>query len=123
MNTTVDVVAFEHALTKFIAAAQAKVDARFADSLPDMPPYMPPSQGIKLEAEINRKYVRVVEHQIYDGVQRKGGSVYCFIDRTNGNVLKAASWAAPEKRNVRSNIFAPDHGASGVDGYGAVYLR
>jgi hypothetical protein len=53
-----------------------------------------------------------------DGPGHRGA--YCFIDKTTGDVLKAASWKAPAK-GVRSNIFAADFGASGVTKYGAVY--
>lgn len=31
-------------------------------------------------------------------------SVHCFIDKTNGDILKAASWKAPQKNGVRGNL-------------------
>lgn len=34
-------------------------------------------------------------------------SAYAFIDRRNGDLLKAASWASPAK-GARGNIHAPD---------------
>lgn len=48
-------------------------------------------------------------------------SSYCWIDKTNGNVLKG-SWKAPEPKNPRSNIYDDDYGVSGVDWHGAKYL-
>lgn len=49
-------------------------------------------------------------------------SAYGFIDKTNGDVLKAASWAAPAK-HARSNIFNPDNGISCCGPYGIAHLR
>jgi hypothetical protein len=54
-----------------------------------------------------------------------GGSVYCFIDRTNGNLLRAAGWATPAK-HARGNIRVGDasnwfNGA--LTNCGAAYLR
>jgi hypothetical protein len=48
-------------------------------------------------------------------------SVYGFIDRNNGDLLKAASWTKPAK-HPRGNIFAPDPLAGCTD-YGLAYLR
>ena len=49
-------------------------------------------------------------------------SAYGFIDRTNGDVLMAASWRAPAK-HARGNIFNPDNGLPCVGPYGIAYLR
>ena len=49
-------------------------------------------------------------------------SVYAFIDRTNGDVLMAASWRAPAK-HARGNLFSPDNGLPCVGPYGIAYLR
>jgi hypothetical protein len=105
---------FEKALAGFLAAAQAKVDARFAG-------YAPLQSG-KVEIERGPKYIRIVE-QTFVNEHSSGRSAFCFIDRENGNVLKPAGWKGPEKRNPRSTIFADDFGASGVTGYGTTYLR
>lgn len=37
-------------------------------------------------------------------VKSEGRSVYCFIDQSNGDIYKAASWKAPAK-GVRGSIF------------------
>lgn len=52
-----------------------------------------------------------------------GKNVHTFIDMTNGDILKAATWKAPAKNGVRGNIFADDLGASAINHYGALYLR
>jgi len=52
----------------------------------------------------------------------KVGSSYCFIDKTNGNVLKPASWSSPAK-HARGNIFDADNGLDCCGPYGVTYLR
>jgi len=59
-----------------------------------------------------RKYIKVI----------RGGSVHCFVDMTNGNVLKAASWKTPAK-HARGNIFNIDNGLDSMGEYGPAYLR
>lgn len=44
-----------------------------------------------------RRYLRIV----MESGQR---SVHCFIDATNGDILKAATWKAPAK-DARGNLF------------------
>ena len=67
------------------------------------------------EGERYIKITRVREGQI-------GGSAYGFIDRTNGDVLMAASWRAPAK-HARGNVLQPDNGLDCVGPYGIAYLR
>jgi hypothetical protein len=59
-----------------------------------------------------RRYIRVM----------KDSSAYCFVDKTNGDVLKAASWKAPAK-HARGNIFDDNNGLKQMGPYGAAYLR
>lgn len=66
--------------------------------------------------EVGPRYIRVVKVDS----QR---SVYCFVDRTTGNILKAGSWKAPAKNGVRASIFDPDHGLSKMNWHGCGYLR
>lgn len=65
------------------------------------------------EYEVGRKFIKVI----------RGDSVHCFVDIETGNVHKAASWKAPERRNPRGNIFNLDNGLSGITWCGVVYLR
>lgn len=64
-----------------------------------------------------QKYIRIIRTEMGDH-----RSVYCFIEKETGNVLKASGWKAPAK-GIRSNIYADDHGLSGVTAYGAVYHK
>lgn len=49
-------------------------------------------------------------------------SVHCFVDMTNGDVLKAAGWQAPAK-HARGNIFDANNGLAKMGPYGPAYLR
>ena len=62
--------------------------------------------------KVNKKYIRVV----------CGGSVHCFVNLENGDVLKAASWSAPAKI-ARGNIFDDNNGLGSMGEYGPAYLR
>lgn len=49
-------------------------------------------------------------------------SVYCFIDASNGDLLKSASWSAPAK-HARGTIHTPTSGVEFLGPYGAKYLN
>lgn len=117
-----DETTFEVQLAGFLKAAQTKVNEQYGDIAPSLV-----ASGWRRVIEIDRgpKYIRVLKADYNDPKSPNnctGRSAYCFIDRTNGNVLKAAGWKAPTLKNPRSNIFSVDFGASGVTGYGAVYV-
>lgn len=63
-----------------------------------------------------KRYIRLV-HSEYG----KDKSVYCFVDTTNGDLLKG-SWKAPVKNGKRGNIFDQST-YKNFDHYGPVYLR
>lgn len=111
MDTTNNAPAlnFNDALAAFVEMAQAKITAAYTGAC--VPPV--------LSVERGRRYARIVKSLDGKGGQR---SVHCFVDLTNGDVLKAASWKTPAK-HARGNIFAPDGGSSAVGAYGANYLR
>ncbi len=49
-------------------------------------------------------------------------SVHCFVDRTNGDVLKPATYKSPAK-HARGNIFDESNGLSRMTEFGPAYLR
>ena len=63
-----------------------------------------------------KRYIRLV-HSEYG----KDRSVYCFVDTTNGDLLKG-SWKAPVKNGVRGNIFDQSTYAN-FNHYGPNYLK
>ncbi len=84
-----------------------------------------PRQGSKLEVMAGRRYARIVKNPMFDGeVTGVGCRVYCFIDKTTGNIHKPASWKAPlpaKRSGVRGNILAPNNTAC-VTEHGVAYL-
>lgn len=52
----------------------------------------------------------------------RDGSVHCFVDMTNGDVLKAAGWNKPAK-HARGNIFDDHNGLRWMGEYGPAYLK
>lgn len=96
--------AFNEAFSKFMEGAQAKVDEGYKDS---------PNLNPRLEIDDGKKFVRV--KAVYAQT-----SAWAFINKTNGDVLKPASWKAPAK-GARGNIFDDKNGLGRVDAYGPAY--
>lgn len=111
---------FNTALDAFIAGCQKIItenDERMFDNSPDHAA-AEFNFGTKLEIDPKgRKYVRIVRTYNY-----AGRSVHCFVDKTNGNVLKGASWKAPAK-GARGNIYNEDKGLGRMGPYGPGYNR
>ena len=100
-------ITFETALSAFVVAAQEKVN----DSYKNYTNLTPPT----LTTEFGSKNVKVV----VNGQNQR--SVFCFVRREDGAVLKAAGWKAPAK-HVRGSIYV-NNGRDAVTAYGANYLR
>lgn len=64
-----------------------------------------------------RKYAKIVKGNTRSG----GGNVFCFVNRENGDILKAASGNAPAK-HARGNVLLADR-LGAVGKYGANYMR
>ena len=94
------------AIDKFLAQLTAAKAAYLAKghSMLDAPIYT---------ADVGRKFIRIVQQNARGG-QR---SSFCFIDRSNGDILKCAGWHAPAK-GARGNI---SNGVKDLTPYGAVY--
>jgi hypothetical protein len=76
-----------------------------------------------LTYEVNRKYIKVFDSKVYDGVQRDGRSVFMFIDKETGAVYKPASFKAPAK-GIRFFIESLAQYPGLVDPYGSfLYVR
>lgn len=98
------------ALKNFVEKAQGMIDKYMQDHFALNPRKV-------LTVDPGRRYARIV-------VQSEGcndRSVYCFVDLTNGNVLKSESWKKPAK-HARGNIFDADP-IKNIGPYGANYLR
>ena len=104
-----DINGFSGAFNAFVKAYSDKLEAHDKKSFPDLDPRM-------VGVDEGSKYMKVWVSSY------NSKSVYCFVNRENGDILKAASWKAPAK-GKRSNIFDADNGLSGMGPYGAVHLN
>jgi len=80
---------FDTALMRFVEFSQNVVDKNMEQF---------PGQHKRLVLMKGRRYIRIVAD---DGTQ---SSAWAFIDTTNGDILKPASWKAPAK-HARGNIY------------------
>jgi len=96
---------FNDAFRKWLGFCQNMINENYRTNFPnlDIP---------VLRYETGRRYIRVIN----------GTSVFAFIDLTNGDVLKAASWKAPARWN-RGNLFDVNVGTKSMTPYGPAYLR
>ena len=70
-----------------------------------------------------KKYLRVSFFRFHDSRGKSyPESVYFFVDLTNGNLLKPATYKAPELKNPRGNVFDKDI-LTKLTPYGVVYVR
>jgi hypothetical protein len=99
------------AIANFVTLAQAVVDKHMAD-------HCATNKRNVLSVEPGRRYARIVIQSEGDELSR---SVYCFVDMTNGDVLKSESWKKPAK-GPRGSIFA-ENPVKGCGPYGALYAR
>lgn len=95
-------------LHSFIAKCQKLIEDRVGDRMTD---------EYHLSADFRgRKNIRIV---------RGTGSikqVFCFIDASNGDVLKADGWKRPAK-HARGNIFDEHNGMKNMAWTGPAYLK
>ena len=104
---------YDYHLKGFLAGAQDMINAHFKKNYPNMaPPVLSTTNG--------KKYTKVI--RTTDGGKGQK-SVWAFINRENGDILKAATWSAPSK-HARGNIMKDkNHGVHNVSPYGPGSLR
>jgi hypothetical protein len=105
-----EIMDFETALENWRGLLQEMLDKHYAKAYSNL---KPPT----ISFEPGSKYIRVVREE-GDGVYR---SVYCFIEKSSGDILKAASWKIPAKTD-RGNIFN-NNPLEGCNPYGVEYLK
>jgi hypothetical protein len=105
---------FKERLDKYLAGVREKVAYNLKQySLTATP---------EIKAAFGERYVKVYRLEIASNGSLLSRSVHSFVDQTNGDVLKAASWRSPAK-HARGNIYDADYGLSRVTAYGPEYLR
>ena len=101
---------FDTRLQEWLEANQQIINDHYAKNFPILT--VP-----KLSLERGKRYVRIVRSE---GTNSR--SVHAFVDTTNGDVLKPASWKAPAK-HARGNIFDESKGLKHMSSYGPAYLK
>lgn len=99
-------------LQRWLEAAQTIINENYASRFPSLTPTV-------LEMSDGRRYIRI--DGIVDG-GRGQRSVWAFIDKWSGDVLRAATYKAPAK-HARGNLFDTNGGVSELTPYGPKYLR
>lgn len=107
----------------FMAGAQQRVNDYYAKNFGDSPHMVPPK--LSIPNPDSGRYLRVVrrdvDHKTGQPIENSG-SVHAFIDKTTGNVLKAAGWKAPAK-GVRGNIHDEHNGLARMGPHGPAYNK
>lgn len=109
------------ALATFVAGCEAIIashNARFGGLL----------QPDRLEVEEGRTFLKIVvwsnggSRRVQAFVARKDGQTKALGAYRAGDVLKAATWAAPAK-HARGNIFDASNGLASMGPHGPAYLK
>lgn len=88
---------FTASLNAFLAA----VNEGFIKQNVNMAAAFPEGYYEPVTLEAGSKYIRVVSSS------HGSHSVYCFVDKATGDVLKAAGWKKPAK-GARASIYKPE---------------
>ena len=59
----------------------------------------------KLTARKGSKYIKIIAEEVGENMNSR--TVWGFVERSNGDILKPANWKSPAKHN-RGNIFDED---------------
>ena len=104
---------FQNRLQVWLEGAQKIIDEHYKQDLPTL---WAAGDTVKLKFSPGKKYVKVI------AVSPSQRSSFAFVDMSNGDVLKSASWSRPAK-HARGNIFNDDDGLDCVTPYGIKYLK
>ena len=105
---------------RFIVLAQDLVTKHFENDFPTLP-YVE-----ELHITQGKRYISVwAKEKARDGQTwlrpDSRGRIYCFVDKTNGDILKPASWKAPAK-HARGNVH-DENPVARCTHYGPEYLK
>lgn len=99
-------------LDRWLWSAQDLVNKNYAQQFPSLTPSM-------LEMSDGRRYIRI--DSIVDGGNGQR-SVWAFIDKQSGDILKPAGYKTPAK-HARGNLFDSEGGLGSLTPYGPAYLK
>jgi hypothetical protein len=101
---------YDAVLAEFLIVHQKKIGDYYAEHFKNLTPE-------NLEIRSGSRYDRIV--RVGNGAGN--GSAWAFIDRTNGDILKPASYKAPAK-HARGNLFNRESWEK-ITAYGPPYLK
>jgi hypothetical protein len=109
---------FYPALVKFVEGVNAMVAAYWKEHNLTYN-----SAPVVMVESVGKRYARLATFEAEPAFSenRVAKSVYCFLDLTNGDLLKG-SWKAPVARGVRGNLSDPNV-LSHFNHFGPNYLR
>lgn len=96
---------------KFVEGVKAKVANHYAVDFPTLTP-------TEIEVQPGRVYWKIVRVDGHNG----GYSVYGFVRKVDGAILKAATWKAPALNHARGFVVDSDHGLHCTGPYGIAYM-
>lgn len=101
---------------EFLTRAQHMVDVYMEARFPSLP-------KVNLILAGGTKFLKIQKAEMGGSSDRPEMrySAWCFINLTNGDILRPATWKAPAK-HARGNVFATDFGLSCVGPYGPNYM-
>ena len=102
---------FDTALSDFMTYITEAKEAERVERFSNLDPTL-------YSAKAGQKNVKIIV-QDHNGTDQ---SVFCFIRKADGAVLKAAGWKAPAK-GARGTIYTDNPKEYGVSTYGANYIR
>lgn len=105
----------QQGIDRFLRDAQAMLDTYMETNFPRNPKR-------KLVTEVGKRFIRVVSTDVDDQGDTVSKSCYCFIDFTNGDILKSESWKKPAK-HARGNVRTYRNIEDVVNTYGAHYMK
>lgn len=101
---------FDAALSDFLMSIRELIHAHYNKNFPSL---IPPAISVDPNG---KKYVRIVR------ADTSHVSVYCFVERATGDILKADGWKRPAKNAARGSIYE-NAGKDAITPYGVHYLR
>ena len=101
---------FDKELNNFVELAQKMIDAHFKLNYKNLKPNL-------LVVKPGKRYVKIIS----EAQAGSGRSVWAFVEKETGDILRPATWNAPAK-HARGNIYSEDNGISCVTPYGPHYL-
>jgi hypothetical protein len=99
-------------IVEFMRLSQIMLDAYMQSKFPTLP-------RVELIWAGGIRYFNIQRQEVCGSIDKpvKRNSAWAFIDLTNGDILKPATWRAPAKHS-RGNVFDDDYGMKYIGPYG-----